>query len=81
MADNNELNIVVNGRPKKITATELSFDDVIRLAFDNPPSGPDVIFTVAYRNDADHSAGTLAPGQSVKVRNGTVFNVTATNKS
>ncbi len=83
-----EVTIVVNGR-KKIVATgelspngEISFDQVVRLAYDPVPDGPDIVFTLSYRNGAGRPPdGRLVPGQSVKVQDGTVFNVSFTDKS
>ncbi len=75
-----EITIIVNGREKKITKDTLSFEEVVALAFDNP--SPDVMYTVSYRDaDQEPKNGTLVAGQTVKVKNGTIFNVTPTNKS
>lgn len=76
-----EITIIVNGREKKVAKDTLSFEEVVALAFDTP-SGDTTMFTVAYRNaDQDPKDGTLVAGQTVKIRNGTIFNVSATNKS
>jgi hypothetical protein len=76
------IRIVVNGREKIVHDHELSFEEVVALAFDDPPSGPQVLITVAYRNAAGHAHdGSLVAGQTVKVKNGTIFDVTATDKS
>ena len=59
----------------------MTYEQVVRLAFQTPPA-PDTRFTVTYRNAAEPKQGSLAPGQSVKVkRHGTVFNVKPTGKS
>ncbi len=34
------LTIIVNGREKTVTGKTLSFDEVLRLAFDPVPTGP-----------------------------------------
>ena len=74
------ITVTVNGRDKVVNKEELTFAEVVALAFDNP--SPDTIFTVSYRNADQHPEnGTLVAGQKVKVKNGTIFNVTATNKS
>ena len=74
--------IVVNGREKVIPSSELSFEQVVRLAFDPPPSGPDIVFTVSYRNGAGRPPdGRLVAGKSVKVGDGTIFNVSFTDRS
>lgn len=74
--------IIVNTREKTVDADELTFDHVVRLAFDPVPSGPNIMITVSYRHAADEKhEGTLTQGESVKIKDGTVFVVTATDKS
>jgi len=77
-----EYTIIVNGRQKVITAKELSFAEIVALAFDNPPSGPNILFTVTYRRgEGNKPEGTLVEGETVKIKDGMIFNVTATDKS
>ena len=65
-----------------IAVAALSIFVVAALAFDNPPTGEGVQFTVQYtRGQGDKPAGTLVEGQSVKVKDGMEFDVTATNRS
>jgi hypothetical protein len=75
--------IIVNGREKSVAKADLTFDEVVRLAFDNPPYGANTLFTITYRKGGnDHrTEGHLVEGGSVKVKKGTIFNVTATDKS
>ncbi len=74
--------IIVNGRKKTVTTKEVTFDQIVHLAYDNPPSGPDVIFTIIYRRgEGNKPVGTLVEGGSVKVKDGMIFDVTATNRS
>jgi hypothetical protein len=73
--------VIVNAREKTVDTDELTFDQVVRLAFDEPPTGENVQITVLYRRGHGNKEGTLVAGQSVKVKNGMVFDVTATNKS
>lgn len=74
--------IVVNGRRKTVTAKRLTFEEIVALAYDDPPTGPNVVITVTYRRgDRQRPEGTLVPGESVRVRDGMIFNVTATDKS
>lgn len=81
--DEREIEIIVNGQPKMVTSKELSFEEVVALAYDgNPPSGPNWEFTVTYRRGPEgRPEGSLVPGQSVRVKKGMIFNVTATDKS
>lgn len=77
-----EFTIVVNGRRKTVREQVLSYSQIVGLAFENPPTDPNVIFTVTYKNAAGpQSEGILVEGESVKIKNGTIFNVRSTNKS
>jgi hypothetical protein len=76
------ITIYVNGREKTVTTKELSFDEIVALAFDNPPSGPNVYFTITYRRGhGDKPEGTLAEGETLKLKEGMIINVTPTDKS
>ena len=75
-----DFRIIVNGREKEVPTCDVSFDEVVRLS--GLPTGPDVVFTVTYKHaEGPRSHGTLTEGEVVKVKNGTIFNVTRTNKS
>ncbi len=72
--------IVVNGRPHQVAKEKISFEEVVALA--NLPSGPNIVYTVTYdRGHGNKPQGTLVDGESVKVKDGMIFNVTATDKS
>ena len=75
--------IVVNGRRKEVHKRHLTFAEVVKLAFPNAPPNDKIIYTVAYRNGGNHChpEGTLVVGESVKIKDGTIFDVTATDKS
>jgi len=75
--------IIVNGRPKTLPKKEvLTFEEVIALAFENPPTGDGIQYTVQYtRGHGNKPAGTLVEGQSVKVKERMEFDVTSTNRS
>jgi hypothetical protein len=74
--------IIVNGRQKVVHQQDLGFEEVVKLAFENPPTGPNVIITVTYTGAVGPTPdGTLTKGGHVQIKDGTVFNVTATDKS
>lgn len=77
------ITFVINGRPKTVAKNaNLTFDEIVALAFDNPPSGEGVQFTIQYtRGHGDKPSGTLIEGQSVKIKEGMEFDVTSTNRS
>lgn len=75
-----DVTIIVNGREKVVTTKELSFAEIVALA--NLPGGPNMVFTVTYRRGEGHTPeGTLVEGETVKIKDGMIFNVTATDKS
>lgn len=77
-----EITIVINGTAKTIQKERLTFEEVVALAFDNPPTGDGVQFTVQYsRGQSDKPKGTLVEGQSVETKEGMEFDVTPTNRS
>ena len=89
MAENKDtVTLIVNAREKVVSSSELSpdgeisFDEVVKLAFETPPSGQYIMFTVMFRKGAGRPPdGILIAGQSVKVQDGTVFDVALTDKS
>ena len=81
--DKKTVTIIVNGRPKEVPKDDITYEQVVDLAFDNnPPTGENIVITVTYsKGEEGHKEGTLVPGDSVKAKDGMVFNVTATDKS
>lgn len=76
------IKIIVNGREKIVTQHELSYLDVVRLAFGNPPMGDNIIYTVTYKRGPEaNPEGSMVEGDTVKVKAGMIFNVTRTDKS
>ncbi|WP_295815203.1 multiubiquitin domain-containing protein [uncultured Deinococcus sp.] len=76
------LTIIVNGRERQVTSKELTYEEVVRLAYDNPPTGPNVLITVTYRRGhGEKPEGSLTEGASVRVKEGMIFNVAHTDKS
>jgi hypothetical protein len=82
--ESKDVTIVVNGRQRTIAKnSELTVAQVVALAFDNPPTGENVEFTITYRKGGNENRpeGSMSGNDTVKVKEGTVFNVTATDKS
>lgn len=76
------LTIIVNGRERQVTDKELTYEDVVRLAYDNPPTGPNVQITVTFRRGhGEKPEGSLIEGARVRVKEGMIFNVAHTDKS
>ena len=78
---NKEHKIIVNGREKTFVGKEISFTEVVELAF-GTTGDVNTIYTVTYSKGEHHKPkGTLVKGESTKVKDGMIFNVTATSKS
>lgn len=74
--------IIVNGRRKEVSGREISFEQIVRLAFEAPPFGENTVYSVTYkRGHGDRPAGSMLPGDVIRVKEGMVFNVTVTDKS
>ena len=74
--------IYVNGEQKEVTTKTVSFAQIVALAYPTPPKGNNILFTVSYEDGPPaNPQGSLKDGETVKVKNGMIFNVTATDKS
>ena len=74
--------IIVNLEPKEVEQRVLTFREVVALAYPNPDFKPTIIYTVTYKRAvAPTHEGTLVEGEKVEIKNGTIFNVTKTDKS
>ena len=74
--------IIVNGTPFPVDKEEVSFDEVVDLAYPDGGRGPLITYTVNYYNGAGRPPdGKLTAGNKAKVKEGTVFNVTRTDRS
>lgn len=74
--------IIVNSRPREVDEKQVTFEQVVQLAFPGSPE-TNVVFSMTYRHAASTPhAGELGAGGSVEVKKkGTVFNVTRTVQS
>jgi len=74
--------IIVNGRKREVSTKTLTFDQVVALAFSPVPVGPNVQFSLTYRKGPRRNyEGTMTEGETVRVKDGMIFDVTETNKS
>ncbi|SCM82319.1 conserved hypothetical protein [uncultured Sporomusa sp.] len=75
-------NIIVNAQHKVAMDDVLTYNELIALAFTNPPTGPNISFTITYRNGpSPNPEGSVAEGRRVRINEGMIFNVTSTDKS
>lgn len=74
--------IYVNGQKKVVATKTVTFAELVALAFPTPPTGENILFTISYEEGPHvNPQGSLKEGGTVKVKNGMIFNVTATDKS
>ena len=81
-AKHKKITIIVNGRKKVVTQENLTFDEIVQLAFDPVPTGPNIMFTITYRHGPPaNPKGSLMEKGTVQIENGMIFDVTPTDKS
>ena len=80
----NRITVLVNGEEKILPphTGQLSYEDIVKLAYGTLPTNQNTIYTVAYSNGPiENPKGTLTRGRSVLVKEGMVFNVSKSDKS
>jgi hypothetical protein len=76
------IHFIVNSRAKSEPEKDISFDELVLLAFDNPPTGEFIEFTITYqRGQGNKPKGALLAGETVRLHEGMIFIVTATDRS
>ena len=77
-----ETKIIINGREKTVDGREATFNQLIGLAYDNPPTGEFICYTIMYRKGRAHKReGSVIEGEPVKLKKGMIFDVSYTDKS
>lgn len=77
-----EFHIIVNGRQKTAEKRKLSFNDLVKLAYDPVPTGTEVGFVITYAHGPHHNPeGSLSMRETVRIKNGMVFDVTPIDRS
>ena len=80
----NRITVLVNGEEKMLLphVQQLSYEEIVKIAYGTLPTNPNTIYTVAYSNGPiENPKGTLVRGRSVVVKEGMVFNVSKSDKS
>lgn len=82
MKKDKDYDIIVNAEEKVVEDANVTFDQIVELAFPGHPNDPNVLYSITFEHAKDPKQGTLAPGGTVEVKNhGTIFDVTQTNRS
>lgn len=72
--------IIINGRSIETFEKKLSFEQIVRLAFNEYIPSDATVYTVTYSKN-EHDKGMLTEGDVITVRKELVFNVTKTSRS
>lgn len=76
-----DYDIAVNGEPFTVEEQEVTWKQVVTLAYPEPPFA-EPLYNVTFRRAQKPREGTLVEGQSVLVhKKGTVFSVVVTDRS
>ena len=76
------VSIIINARRHTWAKKEISFEEVVELAYPGQPLTDADTVTVRYtRGHGGHGAGTLTAGHSVPVKEGMVFDAVRTSRS
>mgnify|MGYP000877920461 FL=1 len=87
MSDENKgagktITITVNGTPYDVPKKEiLTYAEVVTYFDPTYPQHPDTVYSVTYTRGEKPKEGTLAPGGSVKAKDGMDFHVIPTSES
>ncbi|MEU6815519.1 multiubiquitin domain-containing protein [Streptomyces sp. NPDC046860] len=74
--------IIVNTRPHTWEAKDITFEQVVELAYPGQPPNEQDTYTVRYsRGHEGHGSGSLTAGHGVRVKKGMVFDVYRTSRS
>jgi hypothetical protein len=77
-----EYHIFVNTRPQQVATPTLNFWEVVKLAFPQADPNATTYFTVTYkRGPKSNPEGSMVAAETVHLKDGMLFNVTATDKS
>jgi Multiubiquitin len=74
--------IIVEGTAHEWTKKEITYDEVVTLEVPDYAQHPEITYSVTYKKgQGDKPESDLAKGESVKVKDGMIFNVSETGQS
>lgn len=80
--EHKKVTIIVNGEPHEEEKNEITYAEVVTLAFSDFPQHPERTYSVTYqRGHGEKPEGILSPGGTVKVKDGMIFKVSITGQS
>lgn len=79
---NVDIVILVNGQERTVNKGDISYEELVQIAFDEYVESPEVAYTILFfKGQSGKPKGELVKGETVKVHKGMVFNVTRTDRS
>lgn len=79
---NFEVTILVSGDPHTWNKAQISFEEIIILAYGTYDNNPNVVYTVAFEDGPKQNPeGSMIKGTAVYVKHKMIFHATATDKS
>jgi len=80
--EHKKVTIIVNGTLYEVEKDEITYEEVVTLAFPDFPQHPEINYSVKYRRGhGNKPEGILSPGGTVKVKDEMIFDVSATGQS
>lgn len=77
-----EISIFVNGSAEQVEKEEMTYEQIVTLAFPDFPQHPERNYSVKYvRGHGNKPEGILSPGSKIKVKDEMEFTVTPTGQS
>ena len=75
------MEIIVNGKTKHWVSKEITYNEVLILAYGNTLSNYNALATITYSKGENKSKGNLIADQKVNTIDGMIFNALVTDKS
>lgn len=77
-----EVTIIVNATAHEVEKEEMTYEEIVTLAFPDYPQHPERNYSVKYvKGPGNKPEGILSLGGKIKVKNGMEFTVTPTGQS
>lgn len=77
-----KVTIIVNGSPEEVEKDDMSYSEIVTLAYPDFPQHPERNYSVKYvRGHGNKPEGILSNGGTVKVKDGMEFTVSPTGQS
>ena len=73
--------IYINTDPHEVEKGKVTYEQIVGLAYETPPSGKNILITVKYRKGHSNNEGFLTEGEDVEIIDEMIFSVSATDKS